>query len=178
MMRREVFEAAGGYRDAGWPEDYDLWMRLALAGQRFDKLPDVLLEWRDAPGRASRVDEVYSAARFRALKRHYLVEHVLVPGRPLAIWGAGPIGKEWARALGPSHLVELDPRKVGQTIHGASVIAADEVRKLRDSFIVVAVGALSRRRSEREPYLAARDEIRERLVAHGFVELDDFICVA
>ena len=32
MFRRSCVEAVGGYRDRGWPEDYDLWLRLAAAG--------------------------------------------------------------------------------------------------------------------------------------------------
>lgn len=54
LLRREALDAAGGYRDAGWAEDFDLWHRLREAGARFEKLPQRLVAWRDPPGRLSR----------------------------------------------------------------------------------------------------------------------------
>ena len=181
MLRRDALEAVGGYRDVGWPEDYDLWMRLVFAGHRFEKLDDVLLFWRDSPGRASRNDPVYAPERFTDLKEHYLREHVLDPSRPLAVWGGGPVGKEWARRLRPRFIIELDPRKLGQRVHGADVVAPEALLPelgRRGVFVVVGVAALSRRRSEDDPWYTARDEIRERLDAAGAVELHDYVCVA
>lgn len=178
MMRRSAFDAVGGYRVNGWPEDYDLWMRLWTAGHRFEKLDEVLVEWRDGAGRASRVDPTYVAERFVDVKHHYLVNHLLDPSRPLAVWGAGPVGKMWGRRLKPRHFVEIDPRKIGQTVGGATVISADELSRLEGFFIVVAVAALSRKRSSISPWYPARDEIRDELTAVGFEELRDFVCVA
>ena len=58
----------------------------------------------------------------------------------------------------------LDPRKIGKRIHGAEVIAADDVTRLRGRLILVAVGALSRQRDlADDPWLSARSEIREQL---------------
>jgi hypothetical protein len=181
MLRPEALAAVGGYRANGWPEDYDLWMRLAFAGHRFEKLERVLVDWREAPTRASRVDPIFAAERFMDVKEHYLREHVLEPERPLAIWGAGPVGKLWGRRLHPRYFVEVDPRKVGQTIGGATVVASDELARVESCFIVVAVASLSRARGDDArggKWRAARDEIREQLTAAGFDELGDFICVA
>lgn len=178
MIRRDALDAAGGYRDAGWPEDYDLWMRLMFSGHRFDKLDVPLVEWRDGPARASRVQPIYAEVRFADLKEHYLREHVLPRERPLAIWGAGPVGKSWAKRLSPSFIIELDPKKLGQRIHGAEVISTDELDRLGGAYVVAAVGALSRRPLAHEPWRAARDEIRDALERRGFTELEDFVCVA
>lgn len=178
MMRRDALEAVGGYRNVGWPEDYDLWMRLLFSGGRFEKLSEVLVDWRDGPKRASRVQPAYAIERFLDVKEHYLRAHVLPPERPLAVWGAGPVGKGWAARLKPAHIIELDPRKLGQRIHGAEVISNDELQRLDRAFIVVAVGALSRKRGPARPWLSARDEIREQLEADGFTELVDYVCVA
>ena len=41
VMRRHILESYGGYRDMGWPEDYDLWLRLLESGVRFQKVPEV-----------------------------------------------------------------------------------------------------------------------------------------
>lgn len=46
MMRRAVYDAAGGYRDLGGPvEDLDLWLRMTQQA-RAANLPDVLYEYR------------------------------------------------------------------------------------------------------------------------------------
>ena len=60
MMRAEMLARLGGYRASTGPEDYDLWLRAQTAGARFAKLPEVLLDWRDGPGRLSRTDPRYA----------------------------------------------------------------------------------------------------------------------
>ncbi len=184
MMKRRSLERVGGYRDKGWPEDYDLWMRMAHAGCRFAKVPEVLLHWRDWPDRASRTDDSFSSESFLDLKEHYLLETRLKGCKQVAIWGAGPVGKRWAlrlrkRDVEVTHFVDLDPRKIGKRIHGAEVIAAGDVIRLRGRLILVAVGALSRERDlADDPWLSARSEIREQLDEAGFTEGDDYLCIA
>lgn len=46
MFRKEAVEAAGGYRDWFWNEDYYLWLRMYLAGAKFANVPDVLVQVR------------------------------------------------------------------------------------------------------------------------------------
>ncbi len=185
VIRHDALDRVSGYRDVGWPEDYDLWMRMARRGCRFAKVPEVLLEWRDWPGRASRVDERFRAESFHALKEHYLLETHLAGCRPFGIWGAGPIGKGWARALiergrQVRYFIDLDPRKIGKKIHDALVVSPSDLERLRDTFVLVAVGALSRHRTEttEDRWMPARDEIREQLEDAGFEERRDFICIA
>ncbi|MGD2136311.1 MAG: glycosyltransferase family 2 protein, partial [Gemmatimonadales bacterium] len=72
MVRRAAYEGVGGYRDPGWPEDYDLVLRLWAGGHRLGKVADVLLEWRESPDRLSRTDPRYSEHAFRRCKVHYL----------------------------------------------------------------------------------------------------------
>jgi hypothetical protein len=185
VIRKATLDRVQGYHDVDWPEDYDLWMRMARLGCRFAKVPEVLLEWRDWPGRASRVDDKFRAKSFRSLKEHYLLATYLAEHVQYAIWGAGPIGKRWATALRhrgrpPRNFIDLDPKKIGKTIHGALVVAPYELDELRDTFILVAVGALSRHRTETDEdrWLAAREEIREQLNEAGFIERRNFICIA
>lgn len=45
MMRKAVVTAIGGYRDRIC-EDYDLWSRFALAGERFENLDQALVSYR------------------------------------------------------------------------------------------------------------------------------------
>ena len=96
----------------------------------------------------------------------------------MAIWGAGPVGKLWGRKLSTRYFIEVDPRKVGQTIAGASVIASDQLARVEGFFVIVAVASLSRTRDTNNPWRAARDEIRNELTAAGFEEMRDYICVA
>ena len=46
VFRRERVEAAGGYRHDPLLEDYDLWLRMLAAGDRFYNLPEVLVRMR------------------------------------------------------------------------------------------------------------------------------------
>lgn len=172
FMRRDLFDAVGGYEDRGWAEDYDLVLRLWQAGARFAKVPEVLLDWRHAPGRLSLTDSRYSLERFRALKRHYLESSVLrdVGTRAFVQWGAGEVGKCWLREWGeirPELAVDIHPRKIGTRIHGFPVIAPDDLPPPGAVYILVAVGAPG-----------ARDEIRAWLTPRGYRETEDYRFIA
>jgi len=171
-MRRETLTALGGWRDIDGPEDYDLWLRAFEAGHRFAKLGDVLLRWRDRPGRLTRADPRYSPGRFLALKVAALCRGPLVPGRGAVVWGAGPVGKSWARALqAAGHpvaaFVEVDPDKIGERIHGAPVVGVPGAGGLRGPLHLAAVG---------QP--GARERIRAEAHRLGLVEEEDLVAVA
>lgn len=170
LMRRSAFEAVGGYEEHGWAEDYDLCMRFALAGKEMAKVPEVLLEWHDRPGRASMCEQRYSELNFRALKRHYLFRSWLRHAAPFYQWGAGEVGKRWLREWGdakPAAVVDIHPRKVGTRIHGYRIIAPEDLPPPGTARIVVAVGARG-----------ARGDIRDYLKPRGYQELRDFRFVA
>jgi hypothetical protein len=144
MIRAAALEALGGYRAFDGPEDYDLWLRALAAGLRFAKVPEVLLDWRDTPTRLSRTDARYAAGPFFALKVDAFLRSV-PKDESIVMWGAGPIGKSWARALLAAGralraFVEVDPRKIGQRVHGAPVVAVTEAGRHRDCVHVAAVG--------------------------------------
>lgn len=179
VIRRSAFRAVGGYRDRGWPEDYDLLLRLHAAGMRAANLAAVLLDWRLHDGNRSRSHPAYAPEAFRRCKTHFLLENFLPADRPLAIWGAGRRGKPLARSLAdggrrPACFVDLDPGKVGQRIHGAAVLdpAGFEERyplpgAAGDAYVLGAVGTPG-----------AREEIRSALRATGRTELGDFRMIA
>jgi glycosyltransferase involved in cell wall biosynthesis len=126
MMRAAALRGLGGYRAFDGPEDYDLWLRAHAAGLRFAKVPDVLLDWRDGPSRLTRTDPRYAPERFRALKVEALERGALAARPEVVVWGAGKVGKGWARALvARGHrvaaFVEVDRAKIGQSIAGARV---------------------------------------------------------
>ena len=170
-VRRAAFERAGGYQDNGWPEDYDLVMRLWITGAKMAKVPEVLLRWRERPDRASRLDERYSEDSFRRCKVHYL-KQTLLGKRDVVVWGAGPVGKAFAQELQRQKVpvrafVDLDIRKIGQTINGAQVVEPGAIEAHRDALTVAAVGQL-----------LARDEIRKALLGAELREGVDFVAVA
>jgi glycosyltransferase involved in cell wall biosynthesis len=169
-VRREAFEAVGAYRDRDWPEDYDLVLRLWDAGWRLGNVGDVLLSWREGRTRLSRVDRRYRPEAFRRCKVAFLERRIA--GRPTVVWGAGPIGKAFARELLDADIpveafVDLDPRKIGQEIHGARVISPSEIGRYRHAYVLAAVG---------QPH--ARAQIRHALRTADFREPEDCCAVA
>lgn len=170
VMRRDAFERAGGYRDIGWPEDYDLVLRWWELGYRMAKVEEQLLHWRESPERLSRVDSRYSEQAFRRCKAAYLGKRL--SGRSIVVCGAGPIGKAFALALQEeahsiAAFVDLDPRKIGQVVHGAPVVHPDMVADYEGCYFVAAVGSRK-----------GREEIRDMLSAKGFKETEEFCAVA
>lgn len=172
MMRAAALRALGGYRAFDGPEDYDLWLRAHGQGMRFAKEPAVLLDWRDGPRRLTRRDARYAPARFRAVKLAALLERPLRGGRPVVVWGAGPIGKAWARALRAEGVplaafVEVDPRKVGQRLHGAPVLPLAAAGSIAGALHLAAVG---------QP--GARERIRAAAREIGLRDGFDLVAVA
>jgi cellulose synthase/poly-beta-1,6-N-acetylglucosamine synthase-like glycosyltransferase len=172
FMRADAVARAGGYHDAGWPEDYDLVLRLWSAGERMANVPEPLLRWREAPGRLSRADPRYGAEAFIACKVHHLRRTLLAGGRKAVVWGAGPVGKSAARALRAAGtdveaFVEVDPRKLGQRIHGTPVVDVEKASAKEGVLHLVAVGRPG-----------ARDRIRGILARAGMSELSDFVAIA
>ena len=170
-MRREAFEAVGGYRDHGWAEDYDLVFRLLAAGHAIANVPEVLVHWRESGQRLSMRDPRYNEANFRACKRHYLQSLYLGPdGPPLYQWGAGEVGKRWMREPGAfpiEAVVDIHPRKIGTNIHGVRVIAPEDLPPPGECRILAAVGAPG-----------ARQSIRDWLNPRGYRETIDYRFIA
>jgi glycosyltransferase involved in cell wall biosynthesis len=170
-LRRETLDAVGGYRHTDGPEDYDLVLRIASAGGLMAKPGGVLLDWREGPNRLSRTDPRYSPDAFRRCKARFLGP-LRVKGRDIVVWGAGPVGKAFALALREQgHVirafVDLDPRKIGQTIHDAPVVDPSGIRRFRGCYALAAVGST-----------VARTEIKAALDAAGWAEVVDYCAVA
>jgi len=146
MLRREWLERVGGYRDRGWAEDHDLWLRLLAAGCRFGRAAEAWLDWRDSERRLTRCDPRYGEAARRELRAAHLARLPEVAERGVAIAGAGPIGKSLARALIRRGVTvhgffEVHPRRIGERIHGAPVASVDELAgRWRGAVLLAAVG--------------------------------------
>lgn len=175
-FRREWVESAGGYQEQGWAEDYDLWLRLYLAGARFAKLPRALLKWREHPERLTRTDSRYSLENFIRAKAHYLARGPLADREAVLIWGAGMVGRRLAKQLARQDaplaaFVDIDPRKIGHTRRGLPILPPDALpewwRRSPKPAVLAAVGARG-----------ARQLIRQRLAGMGLVEGLDWWGVA
>ncbi|MFW5734268.1 MAG: glycosyltransferase [Oceanidesulfovibrio sp.] len=175
MFRASVILDAGGYRDGAFPEDYELWLRLMDRGVRIAKVPEYLLTWNDPPERLSRVDPRYDMDAFYAVKARYLArwlerENPFHPN--VTIIGAGRVSRKRAHLLedhGASieAYVDIDPRKVGKTVHGRPVIHRDELGGPGSRFAV--------------SYVASRGaaaEIEEFLQSRGWAAGRDYMFAA
>lgn len=169
IMRANELRALGGYRDMGWPEDYDLWLRYFMAGKRFGKVPETLLFWRESERRLTFTDSRYSVENFLRLKAHFLAK---LTTRPVIVWGAGMIGRRLIKHLvregvQPIAVIDIDPKKIGGHTRGIPVVSPEELANHPDAFVISAVGSEG-----------ARDIIRDHLTGIGRRESADFICAA
>jgi hypothetical protein len=171
MARRSIMADLGGYQDNGWPEDYDLWLRMAAAGVQFARLPQTLLFWRDHPERATRTMNEYAAHAFRACKCHHLLHGFLKDAADVVIAGAGQEARAWQRLLAKAGVtvstwLDVDPKKIGRTLHHAPVISPDELQ-LNGRKMIVAIGVRG-----------ARKQFRIVAETYEWQEGVDFVCVA
>lgn len=176
MFRRAWVEKVGGYQERGWAEDYDLWLRLYLAGGKFGKVPQVLFSWREHPDRLTRTDNRYSLENFLRAKAHYLVCGPLAGRDGVILWGAGMVGRRLSKHLGRSGaplvaFVDIDSRKIGRTRRGLPIVSPEDLpawlRRYANPVVLAAVGARG-----------ARAIIRQRLNSFGLREGLDWWCVA
>jgi len=172
LFRREAIEALGGYGDPSWPEDYDLFLRADAAGMRMGKPDEIVLRWRDHPGRLTRTDNRYDRDAFFRAKVHFLVEQRLRADQRLMIWGAGPTGRLVHDLLASkggaaAGFLEVHPRRIGGEKRGLPVYPLERLREERETFVLAAVGSSG-----------AREKIRCFLDELGRKEGEDYLFVA
>jgi glycosyltransferase involved in cell wall biosynthesis len=171
FIRRDSLERFA-YRDMGWPEDYDLVLRLLAAGQPIGMVPRRLLGWRDGPGRLSRNSARYAIERFTACKAAHLASSFLADHPQYILWGYGDTGRALRKALAehghhPSYVVELHPGRLGQRIHGAPVVPPEAIPGLPRHPLIASVAGSG-----------PRGRIRDALARMGLVETVDYVCAA
>ncbi len=172
-FRRRAVIAAGGYRQGPFPEDYELWLRLHQRGERMAKLPQTLLYWRESAGRTSRQDPRYLRTAFDRLRADYLARDPLLRARreALVFWGAGRKTRRRCTHLiqhgfAPQAWIDIDPRKIGNRVQGAWVVAPAWLRREPKPLVLVYVANHG-----------ARDLIAAQLQALGYRKGADFLCV-
>ncbi len=174
LIRRDRL-AELAYRDCDWPEDYDLLLRLLARGPCVGVVPRRLLGWRHAEHSTSRRDGRYALDRFTACRAHYLSRDFLGPARTYVLWGHGPTARALRRELEaldhrPAAIVEVHPRRLGQTIGGAPVVPPDALSERADLRELPLIAAVSG--------AAPRTQIRADLEARGYRDGLDFVCAA
>jgi glycosyltransferase involved in cell wall biosynthesis len=168
VMRRSLVEALGGYQENGWPEDYDLWLRMYLAGGRFAKVEETLLRWREHPGRLTWTDSRYAVENFLRAKAHYLCGGPLRGRDAVLVWGAGQMGRRLAKHLeregAPlAAFIDIDPRKIGRERRGRPILNPEDLpvwwKRYDRPALLAVVGSRG-----------ARALIRQRLEEFGLTE--------
>jgi glycosyltransferase involved in cell wall biosynthesis len=158
MMRRSALERIGGWRERGWAEDLDLWVRLLGDEARFAKLPRTLYAWRQHPASATRRDPRYRREQFIALRVAALESGLLRHAPRPTLIGVGRSLAEWSEALAAS---------------GRQVMVRETGRPTRSAIaglgapVVLVFGAGP-----------SRDRWRQALSAIPLTELTEFVFVA
>ena len=172
LFRREIVERLGAWRAGPFPEDYELWLRWLEGGVRMEKVPEVLLDWHDPPGRISRTDPRYDTRAFFACKAGYLhrwLRDAPIGHRKLLFWGAGRETRRRLRALQgmgvqPDGWIDINPRKCGQRIDGVPVYAPEQIPGPAQCFVISCV-----------TNRGAREQIAGWLNGHGFEAGTDYV---
>ncbi len=170
MFRKSAVEAVGGYRNMGWGEDYDLWLRLAASGCRFARIPETLFFWREHGDRLTHTSDAFTLDAFRRCKAHYLKQGFLKGCATVTLWGVGMEGKAWRKVLNAvgievSRWIDIDPGKIGQTIHRTQVADPDSLRQGCGPMLIT-IGARG-----------ARSLVRAKCAELGLEEGTDYVCV-
>jgi len=174
MVRKDLLETFGGYREFDGPEDYDLWLRLLEHGVEMTKIDRYLYFWREHGERLTRVDGRYSVENFLRCKSRYLLSGPLSGAQRVVVWGAGQTGRRLSKHLmrGGAPLesfVDIDPEKIGRTLRGLPIIGVGDLPPLLGVGTVVLAAVASR---------GARGLIRAQLDGLGLVEGEGYWCVA
>jgi hypothetical protein len=174
LFHRETVLRFGGYRECGWPEDYDLWLRLFAAGVPMGKSPEILTWWRDHGARLTRTSAHCSPGALAACKATHLLAGPLRDRARVYIAGAGDDAKRIARALADrgrpiDGFLDLHPRRLGQRIGGSPVVTLEAVRDQLgpEAMVLVAIGGEGRRAG-----------LRAYFAHHGLREPEEVLFVA
>jgi len=178
FANKDVFKRLKGYRQGPFTEDYDLLLRADETGINLEKVPEILLRWREHEQRLTHTSETLSEQGLRRLKvQHLRRRHQntsLGANRAWTIWGVGPKGKRWLKLLLEAGLpvvaaVDIAKNKHGRSLRGGK-IPVHEVSWLEQHsarpFVLLTVATQGARKIQ-----------REHLTKLGWVEGLDFLAV-
>lgn len=169
MFRKTLYERHGGYHNGDFPEDYDLILRWMEQGASVAKIAAPVLEWHDHPTRLTRTDPRYSTTAFFKVKAKYLAHWMQqnVNQKEVWIWGAGKLSRR------RSHFLE----EYGILIQGFIDVKRRQLDKPCIDFKQIPepgrlfiLSYVSNR--------GKREEVKQYLLAMGYVEGKDFLLAA
>ncbi|SMF06891.1 glycosyltransferase family 2 protein [Desulfovibrio gilichinskyi] len=175
MMRSALVDVHGSFRDGDFPEDYELVLRWLEAGVLMQKVDEELLIWNDPPDRISRNHPKYTVDAFYRIKSEYLYRWLKKnnPDHPrVGVIGSTRVSRKRYGMLEKfgvetAFFVDVDPRKVGQNIHGIAVIHRDDLPAPGEVFLLSYVASHG-----------AKNEVTRFLNARGYVMGKDYLLVA
>ncbi len=177
FAHRDYWMQMGGYREMGWPEDYDLILRTWLAGIPMVKPEATLLQWREHPQRLTRTDKRYSREAFTKAKAWALTQPEtklgLNAGRSVWICGTGRNARYWHDALiangaSVSGFVELDNAKIKTRKRHLPVITYSDLEQhCGGALIVTAVSNPDARNALRAWFVERKCRIGEDVIIGG-----------
>jgi hypothetical protein len=171
MWRRQTMEQHGLYKQGDFPEDYEMWLRWLDAGVRIAKVPEVVLDWNDSPGRLTRSDPLYSDQSFYRIKSRYLAKWLeqhnpFFPG--VWVWGASRISRRRARVLEQEGIridAYIDTKSSRQL--DTEVVFYRDLPAAGKGFILTYIRQMDN-----------RDKIRDYLEDLGYVEGKNYLMVS
>ena len=176
IFRKSLIDCYGGYAKGILPEDFELWLRWMGHGVVMEKLPLVLLKWRDHPKRASRTNLGYTPSAFQKVKakylRKWLEEDFTIGDRSILCWGAGRVARELFSLLQKEGIkiagfIDPDPKKMNKQIATLPIIPIEQIPSAKQCFILILAGARG-----------VRKKTSKYLQEHGYVLGNDFLPLA
>lgn len=168
MVRSEIFKKIGLFEDGYFPEDYQWFLKAEEAECIIEKIPEILLEWKDSSDRLTRIDNKYSTEAFFKIKTHFLAKEIkkLNPQNTnVWIWGAGKLGyarSQWLLGHGVriSGYIDIKEKKLEQY----PCINFSEISIQKTPFIISYITNRNK-----------RNEVRDYLNSKGFEESKNYI---
>ena len=145
LMHTKDFKSINGFEGLEYPEDYDFVFRLYQHHFKVVSTPEVVLQWRDHPERASRNLAEYRDQTFFPMKVRRFLELDRIDDLQLILYGAGPKGKKLARELIKRGVdfcwVSGNPKKIGLDIYGKRIGHEELVKNNKNCQILVAISS-------------------------------------
>lgn len=145
IIHKDDFDRVGAFNPMVYPEDYDLCFRFYKHKLNVVGIDKILHYWRDRENRISRTWEEYKDNRYFDLKLRFFYELDRDKSKKLVLWGAGKNGKDMAKLLlsyeSNFNWVCDNENKIGKDIYGIIMQHFEEVLKVEDIQIIIAVAS-------------------------------------
>lgn len=169
MFRKSLIMKFGSWEQGDFPEDYALWLQWLEAGVVMEKIPELVLHWRDHGARLSRQSLRYREEAFAQVKLPYLLRYLekVSSGREIWIWGDGRKARKFAGTIAAAGISIQGKIEVDLARCKGNVMYYTQLGEPQGRFVLSAVGNAG-----------ASTEIRDFLLAQGWQEGIDFVMCA